>query len=91
MPTHQRAAGSNDRARRWAIAALGTSGSGHRPAGAIPLTLGFALVYLGEHYLVDLLVGATLTESVRAAAPVAGKPLGRIARALQGLERRAHA
>jgi hypothetical protein len=55
------------------------------------LTLGFALVYLGEHYLVDLLVGATLTESVRAAAPVAGRPLGRIARALQALERRAHA
>jgi hypothetical protein len=55
------------------------------------LTLGFALVYLGEHYLVDLLVGATLTESVRAAAPVAAKPLGRIARGLQRLERRAHA
>ena len=33
------------------------------------LTLGFALVYLGEHYLVDLLVGAALTEGVRAAAP----------------------
>lgn len=55
------------------------------------LTLGFALVYLGEHYLIDLLVGATLTESVRAAAPVAGRPLGRIAAALQALERRAHA
>jgi hypothetical protein len=55
------------------------------------LTLGFALVYLGEHYLVDLLVGATLTESVRAAAPVVGRPLGRVARVLQGLERRAHA
>ena len=54
------------------------------------LTLGFALVYLGEHYLIDLLVGATLTESVRAAAPVAGRPLGRIAAALQALERRAH-
>jgi hypothetical protein len=54
------------------------------------LTLGFALVYLGEHYLIDLLVGATLTESVRAAAPVAGRPLGRIAAALQALERKAH-
>jgi hypothetical protein len=54
------------------------------------LTLGFALVYLGEHYLIDLLVGATLTESVRAAAPIAGRPLGRIAAALQALERRAH-
>jgi PAP2 superfamily len=54
------------------------------------LTLGFALVYLGEHYLIDLLVGATLTESVRAAAPVAGRPLGRIAGMLQALERFAH-
>ncbi|HEY6759828.1 MAG TPA: phosphatase PAP2 family protein [Baekduia sp.] len=55
------------------------------------LTLGFALVYLGEHYLVDLLAGAALTEGVRLVAPTAGKPLGRIASALQALERRAHA
>jgi membrane-associated phospholipid phosphatase len=31
--------------------------------------LGLALVYLGEHYLVDLVAGAALTEAVRAAAP----------------------
>lgn len=31
--------------------------------------LGLGLVYLGEHYLVDLIAGAALTESVRAAAP----------------------
>jgi membrane-associated phospholipid phosphatase len=31
--------------------------------------LGLGLVYLGEHYLVDLLGGAALTEGVRAAAP----------------------
>jgi hypothetical protein len=31
--------------------------------------LGLGLVYLGEHYLVDLLAGAALTETVRAAAP----------------------
>ena len=36
------------------------------------LTLGLALVYLGEHYVVDLLAGLALTESVRALAPVAG-------------------
>ena len=30
------------------------------------LTLGFALVYLGEHYVIDLLAGATLAEGVRA-------------------------
>lgn len=33
------------------------------------LTLGFALVYLGEHYVIDLLAGAALTEGIRAAAP----------------------
>ena len=32
-------------------------------------TLGLALVYLGEHYAVDLLGGAVLTESIRAVAP----------------------
>jgi membrane-associated phospholipid phosphatase len=32
-------------------------------------TLGLALVYLGEHYLVDLIAGAALTETIRAAAP----------------------
>ncbi len=31
--------------------------------------LGLALVYLGEHYLVDLVAGALLTEAVRAGAP----------------------
>jgi membrane-associated phospholipid phosphatase len=42
-------------------------------AGAIGWTyaglLGVGLVYLGEHYLVDLLAGAALTEGVRAVAP----------------------
>ena len=32
-------------------------------------TLGFALVYLGEHYLVDLLAGLALAEGVRRAVP----------------------
>jgi membrane-associated phospholipid phosphatase len=32
-------------------------------------TLGFALVYLGEHYVIDLLAGLALAESVRVAAP----------------------
>jgi membrane-associated phospholipid phosphatase len=31
--------------------------------------LGLALVYLGEHYLIDLIAGAALTEGVRAVAP----------------------
>jgi membrane-associated phospholipid phosphatase len=42
-------------------------------AGAIgwgyALSLGLALVYLGEHYLVDLIAGAALTETVWTAAP----------------------
>jgi hypothetical protein len=33
--------------------------------------LGFALVYLGEHYVADLLAGLALTEGVRRAAPAA--------------------
>ena len=45
-------------------------------AGAVgwtyAVTLGLALVYLGEHYLVDLIAGAALTEGVRAAAPAPG-------------------
>jgi membrane-associated phospholipid phosphatase len=55
------------------------------------LTLGFALVYLGEHYLVDLLAGTALAEGVRAAAPAATPAIGRIGRTLQALERRARA
>jgi membrane-associated phospholipid phosphatase len=42
-------------------------------AGAVGWTyasmLGLGLVYLGEHYLIDLVAGAALTESVRVVAP----------------------
>jgi len=55
------------------------------------LTLGFALVYLGEHYLVDLLAGAALTEGVRAAAPRATPLAAAVGRTVQALERRAQA
>jgi membrane-associated phospholipid phosphatase len=41
-------------------------------------TLGLALVYLGEHYLVDLIAGAALTEGVRAAAPRLAPLAGRL-------------
>jgi membrane-associated phospholipid phosphatase len=54
------------------------------------LTLGLALVYLGEHYVVDLLAGLVLTEGVRALAPVAGPSLERAARVVQAIEVRAH-
>ena len=45
------------------------------PAGALGWTytvlLGIALVYLGEHYVVDLMAGLALAEGVRAGAPAA--------------------
>ena len=48
-------------------------------------TLGLALVYLGEHYLVDLIGGAALAESVRAAAPSLTPAAHRLSRLLDGL------
>jgi membrane-associated phospholipid phosphatase len=48
--------------------------------------LGFALVYLGEHYVVDLAAGAALAGAVRALEP-AGRPLARtVAGAVRRLE-----
>jgi membrane-associated phospholipid phosphatase len=64
-------------------------------AGAIGWTyaslLGLALVYLGEHYAIDLVAGAALTESVRAAAPRLGPTARLLSSAVQALEARAHA
>ncbi len=54
------------------------------------LTLGLALVYLGEHYVADLLAGLALTEGVRALAPALGPRLERAAGVVQALEARAH-
>jgi len=53
-------------------------------------TLGFALVYLGEHYAVDLLGGAALTMAVRRLGPRAGPTVARIGRAVARLEEMAH-
>jgi membrane-associated phospholipid phosphatase len=50
------------------------------------LTLGFALVYLGEHYVIDLIAGATLAETVRRAAPRAAPAARALSRAVQRLE-----
>jgi membrane-associated phospholipid phosphatase len=36
---------------------------------AYAAALGFALVYLGEHYVTDLIAGAALAEAVRITAP----------------------
>jgi membrane-associated phospholipid phosphatase len=50
-------------------------------------TLGFALVYLGEHYLTDLLAGALLVAVVRRGEPLAEPLVLGINRALRRLER----
>jgi len=52
-------------------------------------TLGFALVYLGEHYVVDLLAGAALAEGIRRGGPRAAPLLRGFSRAVKALERRA--
>jgi hypothetical protein len=62
-------------------------------AGALGWTyvtlLGVALVYLGEHYAIDLVAGAALTESVRAATPRAEPAARLLSRVVQALEARA--
>ena len=64
-------------------------------AGALGWTyaslLGLALVYLGEHYAVDLLAGAALTETVRGAAPRLRPAARLLSSAVQALEARASA
>jgi membrane-associated phospholipid phosphatase len=55
------------------------------------ITLGVALVYLGEHYVVDLAVGLALAETIRAGGPVVSPLAERVSRTLQNLEARARA
>ncbi len=52
-------------------------------------TLGFALVYLGEHYVVDLIAGAALTTAVRRLGPQASPALRRFGAAVAAIEARA--
>jgi len=52
-------------------------------------TLGLALVYLGEHYVVDLAAGLALAEGIRRAAPAAAPLLARVSARVQALEARA--
>ena len=52
--------------------------------------LGFALVYLGEHYLVDLVAGAALAGAVRRLEPLAGPLIQRVGHAVTALEAMAH-
>ena len=65
---------------------------GPRPAAlgwAYAATLGFGLVYLGEHYVIDLLAGLLLAESIWRVAPRVEPMLRLIAGIVQRLEPRA--
>jgi hypothetical protein len=51
------------------------------------LTLGFALVYLGEHYVTDLVAGAALVAVVRRGEPLAEPLVEGFNQGLRRLER----
>ncbi len=70
---------------------LAESGTVPGAAGwAYAVTLGFALVYLGEHYVTDLLAGTALVVAVRRGEPLAEPTVHRVNRVLQRLERLAN-
>ena len=52
-------------------------------------TLGVALVYLGEHYVVDLAAGLALAEGIRRGTPATQPLLSRVSACVQALEARA--
>ncbi len=54
---------------------------------AYSLTLGFALVYLGEHYVTDLAAGAGLVAAVRRGEPLAEPAVHAVTEGLRRLER----
>ena len=69
---------------------LSQVGPGHAAlAWGYALTLGFGLVYLGEHYVIDLLAGFALAEGIWRAAPRVEPVVRAIAGAVQRLEPRA--
>lgn len=72
------------------MAAISLSEAG-RVEGAVgwsyALTLGFGLVYLGEHYVTDLLAGAGLVALVRRGEPLAEPAVLAVNRGLRRLER----
>jgi membrane-associated phospholipid phosphatase len=71
------------------MAAISLSEAG-RVEGALgwsyALTLGFALVYLGEHYVTDLVAGAGLVAAVRRGEPFAEPAVLRVNQGLRRLE-----
>jgi membrane-associated phospholipid phosphatase len=74
-------------------AAISLAGTG-RVAGAVgwsyALTLGFALVYLGEHYVTDLAAGAGLVAVAQRGESLGEPAVEAVNRRLQGLERLAN-
>jgi membrane-associated phospholipid phosphatase len=72
------------------MAAISLSEAG-RAEGAVgwsyALTLGFGLVYLGEHYVTDLLAGAGLVALVRRGEPLAEPAVLAVNRGLRRMER----
>ena len=69
---------------------LSQVGPGHAVlAWVYALTLGFGLVYLGEHYVVDLLAGLALAEGLWRVAPVVEPAVRSVAGVIQRLEPRA--
>ncbi len=69
-------------ARVLAEAGRGPGAVGWAYAGA----LGFALVYLGEHYVIDLVAGFALAEAVRRLAPRAAPVTRSVARLVRAVE-----
>jgi membrane-associated phospholipid phosphatase len=49
-------------------------------------TLGMALVYLGEHYVVDLAAGLALAEGIRRTAPRVAPAAARLSGVMRALE-----
>jgi membrane-associated phospholipid phosphatase len=76
-----------------ASAAISLAETG-RSAGAAgwgyALTLGFALVYLGEHYVTDLAAGGALVAAVQRGESLGEPAVEAVNRRLQGLERLAN-
>jgi membrane-associated phospholipid phosphatase len=73
-----------------AMAAIALSEAGRGPGAvgwAYALALGFALIYLGEHYVTDLAAGGALVAVVRRGEPLAEPVVAGINSGLRRLER----
>jgi membrane-associated phospholipid phosphatase len=68
-----------------------SSAAGAPLAWVYAATLGVALVYLGEHYVVDLAAGLALAEGIRRATPAALPLAQGVSSAVRALESRARA